>query len=443
MNDSIATAVKQILITEDGVPDIRYVSLSKLRQTIVDLFSENELRDLCFDLSVDYESLPAVGKSDKARELIEHFKRRQRLNVLLVGIRDQRPAIVWQTIAAEETTSSPSDTFTGAPQDRENTIMAGKSFTMLIRFMRKPEVRAAIIAFLTDFQAASTQINLMNDYKQVHDLFQELENRYFLIYNDQKRLPDDDIAWDSIGMNEPELRSKIDDLVETAKRATFAADEARWTQQLEKVNTELHQAVEEFDLAKLQDSTRLLYRVLNRQPSRINAQLVTTASTMRLDALEKAMITICENLSSDEFDLEAVRQIKEGVDALAGLDERLANLVKEHNAWQELDDELRRVEGSLDQGIDELQDSWEDLEPLTRKLYGRSAEEWAVQLQKMASSLEQALGEGAIANVRRLFRRLRSQVSRRFRRVDFELLTLCQNLQKVGESLDILLRNFK
>lgn len=443
MNDSIATAVKQIPITEDGVPDIRYVNFSKLRQTIVDLFSENELRDLCFDLSVDYESLPAVGKSDKARELIEHFKRRQRLNVLLVGIRDQRPAIVWQTIAAEETTSSPSDTFTGIPQDRENTIMAGKSFTMLIRFMRKPEVRAAIIAFLTDFQAASTQINLMNDYKQVHDLFQELENRYFLIYNDQKRLPDDDIAWDSIGMNEPELRSKIDDLVETAKRATFAADEARWTQQLEKVNTELHQAVEEFDLAKLQDSTRLLYRVLNRQPSRINAQLVTTASTMRLDALEKAMITICENLSSDEFDLEAVRQIKEGVDALAGLDERLANLVKEHNAWQELDDELRRVEGSLDQGIDELQDSWEDLEPLTRKLYGRSTEEWAVQLQKMASSLEQALGEGAIANVRRLFRRLRSQVSRRFRRVDFELLTLCQNLQKVGESLDILLRNFK
>lgn len=443
MNDSIATAVKQIPITEDDVPDIRYVSLSKLRQTIVDLFSENELRDLCFDLSVDYESLPAVGKSDKARELIEHFKRRQRLNVLLVGIRDQRPAIVWQTIATEETPSSPGDTLTGAPQDRENTIMAGKSFTMLIRFMRKPEVRAAIIAFLTDFQAASTQINLMNDYKQVHDLFQELENRYFLIYNDQKRLPDDDIAWDSIGMNEPELRSKIDDLVETAKRATFAADEARWTQQLEKVNSELHQAVEEFDLAKLQDSTRLLYRVLNRQPSRINAQLVTTASTMRLDALEKAMITICENLSSDEFDLEAVRQIKEGVDALAGLDERLANLVKEHNAWQELDDELRRVEGSLDQGIDELQDSWEDLEPLTRKLYGRSAEEWAVQLQKMASSLEQALGEGAIANVRRLFRRLRSQVSRRFRRVDFELLMLCQNLQKVGESLDILLRNFK
>jgi HPt (histidine-containing phosphotransfer) domain-containing protein len=278
----------------------------------------------------------------------------------------------------------------------------------------------------------------------VHDLFQELENRYFLIYNDQKRLPDDDIAWDSIGMNEPELRAKIDDLTETAKRPSFAAtDEARWAQQLDKVKTEMRVAVEEFNLEKLQDSTRLLYRVLNRQPSRINAQLVATASALRLDALEKAMMTITGELGGDEFNLEAVHQIQEGVQALAGLDERLSGLVREHNAWQELDDELRRVEGSLDQDIEELQDSWVDLEPLTRKLYGNSAEEWAVSLQKMASSLEQALNEGAIANVRRLFRRLRSQVSRRFRRVDFELLTLCQNLQKVGESLDILLRNFK
>ncbi len=442
MSSPITSAVKRVPITEEGIPDVNYMSLAKLRQTLADLFSENDLRNLCFDLSVDYENLPAVGKSDKVRELIDHFKRRQRLNVLLVAVLEQRPNIDWQLLAVEEVASVQPSPF--SPGDQNNTMLAGKSFTMLVRFMRKPEVRAAVIAFLTDFQAGSTQIDLMNDYKRVHDLFQELENRYFLIYNDQKRLPDDDIAWDSIGMNEPELRGKIDDLLDTAKRATFSAtDEARWTQQLEKVKTDMRQAVEEFDLDRLQDSTRLLYRILNRQPSRINAQLVATASALRLDALEKAMITICDNLGGDEFDLEMVHQIREGVVALAGLDERLSGLVREHNAWQELDDELRRVEGGLDQGIEELQDSWEDLEPLTRKLYGSSTEEWAVSLQKMASSLEQALDEGAIANVRRLFRRLRSQVGRRFRRVDFELLTLCQNLQKVGESLDILLRNFK
>ncbi|KAA3655429.1 MAG: hypothetical protein DWQ04_33630 [Chloroflexi bacterium] len=32
--------------------------------------SEGELKDLCVALDVDYEGLPAVGKNDKARELV-------------------------------------------------------------------------------------------------------------------------------------------------------------------------------------------------------------------------------------------------------------------------------------------------------------------------------------------------------------------------------------
>jgi Effector-associated domain 7 len=37
-----------------------------LHQFLVDHFSEGELRDLCFNLGVDFESLPAEGK---AREM--------------------------------------------------------------------------------------------------------------------------------------------------------------------------------------------------------------------------------------------------------------------------------------------------------------------------------------------------------------------------------------
>ena len=43
-------------------------------------------------------------------------------------------------------------------------------------------------------------------------------------------------------------------------------------------------AVEEFDLDTLNKATRLLYRILNRQPSRINAQLITTANTLSVSA---------------------------------------------------------------------------------------------------------------------------------------------------------------
>jgi len=46
---------------------------------LANLFSEDELRTLCFDMGIDYESLPASSKPGKARELLEYCKRHNRL----------------------------------------------------------------------------------------------------------------------------------------------------------------------------------------------------------------------------------------------------------------------------------------------------------------------------------------------------------------------------
>ena len=51
---------------------------TELRDFIDRYFDDNELRDLCFDLDIDYESLPAVGKSAKARELVAYCLRHGR-----------------------------------------------------------------------------------------------------------------------------------------------------------------------------------------------------------------------------------------------------------------------------------------------------------------------------------------------------------------------------
>ncbi|NJN55124.1 MAG: hypothetical protein HC804_10405 [Anaerolineae bacterium] len=138
-----------------------------------------------------------------------------------------------------------------------------------------------------------------------------------------------------------------------------------------------------------------------------------------------------------------VEEIGNGVAALGGLDKRLNELVREHNAWQEIDDELRRVEASLSQSIDELDDAWFDLEPMARDLAANQQAEWATELNEVVDKLDEALQEKVVVTVRRLFRRFQSQIRRRFRQVDLELLTLCQDLQRVGESLDLLLRQFE
>ena len=60
--------------------------LSQLRQNIIDRFSDQELRDLCQDMGIDYESLPGDGKAGKARELIAFCERRGRIPELKQGV---------------------------------------------------------------------------------------------------------------------------------------------------------------------------------------------------------------------------------------------------------------------------------------------------------------------------------------------------------------------
>jgi hypothetical protein len=50
-----------------------------LLKWIREKFNDNELRDLCFELDIDYESLPGEGKAAKVRELVTYCQRRDRL----------------------------------------------------------------------------------------------------------------------------------------------------------------------------------------------------------------------------------------------------------------------------------------------------------------------------------------------------------------------------
>jgi hypothetical protein len=428
------------------------VDLRKLLRAINDSFGENDLRDLCFELQLDFDNLPGPSKKDKARELIIHFDRRKRINVLVTAFSELRPNINLEMISLDAFDEDPTSArieISSADllpqQDKSNTMIASKSFGAIVRMLTREDVRTAVVTFQTDFQTASQQIDQMNDYKQIHDLFQVLETQYDLIYRDQKRLPDDDMAWEDIASAEPELHTKITDIVTLSKSDTFASGDVRWASQLETVKERLHTAVEGDDLEALEGGVTLLYRVLNRHPTRINAQLVAVASALRLDNLEKAITTISASLADADITMaNTVEQVKSGRSALSGLDARLNELVREHNAWQNIDDEVRRVKAAVSQNkIDELEDAWYDLEPMTQaRIEAHSDAEWAINLSKVMVDLKPAIEQQLISKVRRLFMRYQTYVGHRFREVDLELLSLCTELQRVGEQIDLLLRQF-
>lgn len=420
----------------------------KLYRAIVNYFDLNGLRELCLEVRIDFDNLREGGKDAKSLDLVQQFLQMNRLAYLATVFRELRPNVALDDIVltSEDATIS-LDTFfiprPTQPENRSATLIVGKSITSLIRLLSEPQVLTAVTSFRRDFEAASHQINLLNDQKQLHDLFQGLEDCYHLVVTDQKKLPADDNAWVGIEINEPELQSKISDLLTVATRDTFAADETRWVSQLTKAKTHIRDGLEEFDHEDLRRGTRLIFRILNRQPSRINAQLVTAASAIRLDALESALRSIAASLTASGLEHDLVAAVQNGVNELAGLDGRLRALVREHNQWQELDDEIRRIDTTGDTLAEDVQDAWIDLEPMLEDIVEGKDDPWADDIRGIMEKLHESVDQGSFVRVRRMFVRLRSKMGQRFRKVDVNLLSLCQEMQRVGESLDLLLRQFK
>ncbi len=82
---------------------------ARLRQVLVDRFTMEELRTLCFELYVDYDLLAGETKDGKARELIIYLESRNRLDELVPVGRRTRPDIAWDDLTCAETQQVVSD----------------------------------------------------------------------------------------------------------------------------------------------------------------------------------------------------------------------------------------------------------------------------------------------------------------------------------------------
>ena len=80
--------------------------LAELRRIIVNHFSIGELQTLCFDMGVDYETLPGEGKADKAREFVFHLVRERRIAQFIEICHRLRPDVALEFEVESNYTSS-------------------------------------------------------------------------------------------------------------------------------------------------------------------------------------------------------------------------------------------------------------------------------------------------------------------------------------------------
>jgi formylglycine-generating enzyme required for sulfatase activity len=74
---------------------IKMVDTATARRILVEKMGEEELRDLCVDLKIDYETLQHDTKLALARELVLYCERRDRMEELKTRIQHIRPDISW------------------------------------------------------------------------------------------------------------------------------------------------------------------------------------------------------------------------------------------------------------------------------------------------------------------------------------------------------------
>lgn len=87
-------------VTGEGHGELAEMDGAQLHQLISTHFDIEELRTLCFDMNIDYDTLRGEGKDAKARELIMQCRRNSRIAELVARLGALRPNVAWDDIPA-------------------------------------------------------------------------------------------------------------------------------------------------------------------------------------------------------------------------------------------------------------------------------------------------------------------------------------------------------
>jgi hypothetical protein len=332
---------------------------------------------------------------------------------------------------------------TAAPPPLAQTDTVRQGLDALERLMEVREVYAAVVSCRDRFESVHSQIAILDVQKRLHDLFQQLGDSYSLIYHSSKRLPSDERAWIDLTRNEPGLYSKAGEVLTLAVRNGAGNGEALWMKKLGRARQELRQAIENTDLQLLQQASNRINGVLGSIPWQVNAHLVDVAGALPLADLAQDLEPIWQQLSNltlEEAEAHLVNAFKQGITALGLLDEQLRVLVRSHNMFQEIDNELRRIEVEIERDFRELASAWLDLRPMFQMLCGDSQDDWASRLTTICDELEQALAAQKASRILMIFWRLRSETAQHFNSIDQQLLNLCAELKRVDEGLALVLK---
>jgi hypothetical protein len=305
-----------------------------------------------------------------------------------------------------------------------------------------PEIRKAAGDFRAIFETATAEVDVLGDYKELHDLLHQTQfHCYEPIAAEQSRFPDD-LSLENLDSYRHNLGGIIDRLNDVAARKRVSETDTAWFKDMSQAQVELQQAISQQNSDSLKSATRKIRRVIVTQPVRINTRLVDSARDLRLPNLLEALKAIQSSLGNLEIEESKKASFQQGLASLERMAVDLDQLLGEHDRWQMVDGEIRRIESLTERDFEELEISWQDLKSLTLPLIEAIQLDWARNALEACKKLDEALASDNPRNIRMAFKSFRREANSRFDKVDIDLKTLCGGLRQIGEPLNAILRSF-
>jgi tetratricopeptide (TPR) repeat protein len=353
-------------------------------------------------------------------------------------------AVEWQKLlralgSPSTRPAQPTPPLPGPAEVQAATGSARQGLDALLEIIDDPAAQADVATFQAIFGESSRQIEVLAYYKDLHDLLHTLQfkcyNYLAVILRTLELSPDDVSVWDNCVDHEDALQDMLAALSRMISQEALSKRAGPLVTRLPDDLRAVSSAVRLCDGGELKKALAPLRRILATEPTRLNARLTEAARALPLDRLADALARLHETFHRGRVNHETLARFKGGVDAVADLGVTVTSLIEDHDAWQRIDDELRRVDASVVFDITDLLLSWPELRAYTAERCHGQTDEWAVRLQETTEKLDQALAAQDVTRARQFFRQYRSRVDNTFYRVDLELKRLCDELRRIGEPL--------
>jgi hypothetical protein len=414
---------------------------AQLQSALMDAFPSRFAVEQFLRYSLDQNLNALAGDvplTEVVFRVIDWAKSGGKLDVLIDKARQQNAANPALKAFVDQLATAPVDPVVTA--NRPGRVeTAARGLESLEQLMRDAEIREAVGDFQSDFETAANQIEVLAFYKDMHDLLHTLQFQcYRGITQEAKRFPDDATSREILADHEITFDGLIRELEDVAKRGICGDAELVWMQDLRDAQTEFQKAIQQSATKCLSRAIWLMERVLAIQPSQINTRLNAAARALRLAALVEALTVLRDRFTGGGLDPAKIQTFSDSIRSMAALQQNLTALVVEHDQWQALDLDLRRIQQNLKTDALELELSWDRVQIMIAPLCSID-EPWAVALRGSCDLVGQSITAQDQAKELQAFQRMYAQAADRFYRVDTTLKRVCENLRTIAEPLTTLL----